>query len=69
MVSFDPNVKNNIFKLGGVNPFAPSEVSFRGGNIEEAPQKGWEAYPTGQGPNGLKGGFTPGAGLKFNMYM
>lgn len=69
MVSFDPNVKNNIFKVGGVNPYAPQATSFKGGEIKESPEKGWEAYHTGQGPNGLKGGFTPGAGLKLNMYM
>jgi len=79
MVSFDPKVKNEYTgfistqKVGGVNPFAPAEgTQFKGGEVNNS-GKGWEKYHSGQGPNGLNGGFlSDGTGdngaHKLNMY-
>jgi len=81
MVSFDPKIKEygNPFtsanKVGGVNPFVASEKpSFKGGEVGAVPANGWEAYHTGQGPNGLNGGFlSDGTGEngkhKLNIYL
>lgn len=80
MVSFDPKIKdyNNPFasagKIGGVNPFQAQATAFKGTEVTAASQNGWEAYHTGQGPNGLNGGFlSDGTGEngkhKLNMYL
>lgn len=34
MVSFDPKVNKDLFKIAGANPFAPQKVAFTGGGQE-----------------------------------
>ena len=35
MVSFDPKVQNNLFKVGAVNLYTPAATSFKGGEVNE----------------------------------
>lgn len=80
MVSFDPKVRNEygLFspqKVGGVNPFTSSQQPTKTGEATGGTAvKGWEAYHTGQGPNGLNGGFlSDGTGdngkHRLNLYL
>ena len=75
MVSFDPQVKNNLFTQ--VSSINMGEQQYAPVSGTESPEAGYEQYGTGKGINGTNSngflGFVEGTGEngahRLNMYM